>query len=173
MLFFQFFVIVKANIGHMTILYISFFISRTFRNFCWKRIFYSTSRKCFWDSRSDLATQIFKTLIEYSTHEHALFSKFRQIRSLLSYNYFFVSCDALIYTQRFLWLWGLFFICITCIEMRRKNSTRQKRSLVEVWKKYFLTVEIDSWICQLMISLNRTQIAFSCRIIIFTCRVML
>ena len=34
LVFFQFFVILEANISHMTILYISFFISRTFRNFC-------------------------------------------------------------------------------------------------------------------------------------------
>ena len=114
--FFQFFVILEANIGHMTILYISFFISRTFRNFCKERIFYLTSRKIFWDSRSGLARQIFKTLIEYSTNQHTSFSKFRQIRSLLSYNYFYVSCDALVYIQRFLGPWGLFFVCITCIE---------------------------------------------------------
>ena len=57
--------------------------------------------------------------------------------------------------------------------MRRKNSTCQKRSLVEVSKSLFLTVEIDSWLCQLMISLNPTKIALSCRIIISPCHMML
>ena len=56
--------------------------------------------------------------------------------------------------------------------MRRKNSTSQNISLVEVLKKLLLTVEIDSWLCQLMISLNPKKIALSCRIIISTCRMM-
>ena len=45
--FFQFFVILEANIGPMIMLYISFFISRTLRNFCWEQIFHLTSRKFF------------------------------------------------------------------------------------------------------------------------------
>ena len=56
--------------------------------------------------------------------------------------------------------------------MRRKNSTAQKRGLVEVWKRIFLTLEIHYWLCQLMISLNPTKIALSCRVIISTCRMM-
>ena len=56
----------------------------------------------FWDSRSGLVRQIFKTLVESFTNKDASFSKFRQIRSLLSYNHLYVSCDALIYTRRFL-----------------------------------------------------------------------
>ena len=35
-----------------------------------------------------------------------------------------------------------------------------------------MTVDIDSWLCQLMISLNPTKIALSCRIIISRCRMM-
>ena len=57
--------------------------------------------------------------------------------------------------------------------MRRKNSTNQNRSLVKFSKKYFLTLEMGCWLCQLMIFLNLTKIAFSCRIIISTCRMML
>ena len=57
--------------------------------------------------------------------------------------------------------------------MRRKNSTGQKRGLVEVWKRIFLTLEIDYWLCQLMISLNPTKIALSCRVIISTRRMIL
>ena len=37
-------------------------------------------------------------------------------RSLLPYNHFFVSYDALICTKRFLWAQALFFICITFIK---------------------------------------------------------
>ena len=64
--------------------------------------FYLTSRNFFWDSRSGLARQIFTTPIKYYTHKHASFSKFWQIRSLPSYNRFYVSYDALLYTRRFL-----------------------------------------------------------------------
>ena len=39
-------------------------------------------------------------------------------------------------------------------------------------KNLVLSVEIYSWLCQLMNSLNPRKIALSCRIIISTCRMM-
>ena len=57
---------------------ISFFISRTMRNFCWEQIFYWTSRKFFWDPRSGLTRQIFRIVRKYFTLFHTSFSKNRQ-----------------------------------------------------------------------------------------------
>ena len=53
----------EANFCHMTMLYISFLISRTMRNFWSGQIFYLTSRKFFWDSRSGLMRQIFGVML--------------------------------------------------------------------------------------------------------------
>ena len=141
LLFFHSRVDPEANSCHMAMLYISFLISRTMRNFLSGQIFYLTSRKIFWDSRSGLARQIFKTLIEYSTNKHASFSKFRQIRSLLSYNHFYVSNDALIYTRRFFGPWGLFFIYITCMNNAlKKFYGPEKRPCRGLEKDFF-----DTW----------------------------
>ena len=56
-----------------------------------------------------------------------------------------------------------------CIE---KILRAKKGALLRSEKGFFLTLEIDSWLCQLMISLNPTKIALSCRVIISTCRMM-
>ena len=57
--------------------------------------------------------------------------------------------------------------------MCRKNSTNQNRSLVKVWKKLFLMLEIGCWLYQRMIFVNTTKIAFSSCVLISKCRVML
>ena len=57
--------------------------------------------------------------------------------------------------------------------MRRKISTDQNRSLVEVLKKLFLTAEVDSWLFRSVIFLKSTKIPFSCHIIISVCEVLL
>ena len=56
-----------------------------------------------------------------------------------------------------------------CVE---KLLSAKKEALLMFEKGFFLTVEIDSWLCQLMISLNPKKIAFSYRIIISTCLMM-
>ena len=56
--------------------------------------------------------------------------------------------------------------------MNRKQSTSQKQSLVKVWKKLFLTVDIWFWPLRRIIFLKSTKMAFCCREIIFTFHVM-
>ena len=56
--------------------------------------------------------------------------------------------------------------------MNRKQSTSQKQSLVKVWKKLFLTVDIWFWPLRRIIFLKSTKMAFCCREIISTFHVM-
>ena len=57
--------------------------------------------------------------------------------------------------------------------MCRKNFKSENVGLVQFRKKLFLTIEIGFWVCQAMLFLNPPNIAFSCGVAIFTCRVML
>ena len=68
----------EANFCHMTMSYISFFISRTMRNFLSGQICYLTSRKFFWDSRSGLMRQIFNVMLPYFTFFIASFFEIRE-----------------------------------------------------------------------------------------------
>ena len=76
--FFHFRVDPEANFCHMTMLYISFLISRTMRNFWSEQIFYLTSRKIFWDSRSGPMRQIFSVILIPFMFFIALYSRIQQ-----------------------------------------------------------------------------------------------
>ena len=59
-----------------------------------------------------------------------------------------------------------------CYQKCVEKILRAKKEALSRFEKAFFTVEIDSCLCQLMISLNPTKIALSCRVIISTCRMM-
>ena len=58
-------------------------------------------------------------------------------------------------------------------KINKKQPTTQKWILIKVWKKLFLTVDVEFWLLGSMIFLKSTKMALSCRQIIFTSRVML